>query len=179
MKGLYKYISSNNYISFQEKQAKRYVVIMVDVFGSAIIGKRGQRSPSGEDGVLTDPSSTYETYVKYINLRRKTLHSILGLVNITSNLSIYQGYLQAVLESHVTVKDFYWNNQAFEDKYIAFEFQKPVWLNQIKFVTHDHNTWTLHFTWQYSDDGKIWEQIGNEYNKTFATSAHPPINLPL
>ena len=157
---------------------------MVNIFGERIatsgqIGPRGPRGPRGRDGTSIDPTSTYEAYVKYINLRRKTIHSILGLVNITSNLGIYKGYLQTVLESSTTNCSFFWNNQAFQDKYIAFEFQKPVWLNQIQFVTHDHNTWTLHFTWQYSDDGKIWKQIGNEYNKEFISSVHPPVNLPL
>ena len=84
---------------------------MVDVFGGSglFTGQRGPRGlpgPRGQDGATEDPTSSYETYVKYINLRRKTIHSILGLVKITSNLSVYHGYLQAVLESHLTVKDF-------------------------------------------------------------------------
>ena len=152
---------------------------MVDVFGCCL--ESGPRGPKGENGALVDPMSTYETYVKYINLRRKTIHSILGLVKITSNLILptNRTYIQSLLGCDITRNHFYWKNQSFKDKYIALEFQKPVWLNQIQFVIHNHESWTLHFTWQYSDDGKIWEPIGNEYNKEFISSVHPPVNPPL
>ena len=157
---------------------------MVDVFGGArsgrrIRGPRGPPGPKGECGALVDPTSSYETYVKYINLRRKTIHSILGLVKITSNLTpttkTHNGNINSLLESVTTRDSFFWKDQSFKDKYIAFQFQKPVWLEQIEFVLHYHTTWTLHFTWQYSDDGDVWEQIGNEYNKDFTSSIHPPV----
>jgi len=154
----------------------------VDVFGRSVIatGPRGLPGPKGENGAIADPTSSYETYVKYINLRRKTLHSILALVNITSDLTPYtdRHYIQSVLESNTTRNFFYWRLQPFKDKYIALEFQKPVWLKQLQFATHSHESWTLHFTWQYSDDGKTWEQIGNEYNKTFSTVTLPPVTSP-
>ena len=47
--------------------------------------------------MLVDPTSSYETYVKYINLRRKTLHSIVGFVKMTSNLNVHQGLLQSLM----------------------------------------------------------------------------------
>ena len=152
---------------------------MVDVFGCHKQGPPGPRGLQGENGALVDPTSSYETYVKYINLRKKTIHSILGLVNISCNLSAYKGtYIQQILESNCTIYSFYWENQSFEDRYIAFEFQKPVWLNQVQFVVYDHDGWTLHFTWQYSDNGTSWEQIGNEYNKEFTSSVQPPVSWP-
>ena len=155
---------------------------MVNIFGDRTVGEQGPRGPRGQDGATVDPTSTYETYVKYINLRRKTIHSILGLVKITSNLTptaaVHNGNINSVLESVTTRDSFYWLTQSFKDKYIAFEFQKPVWLEQIEFVIHSHTSWTLHFTWQYSDDGTTWEQIGNEYNKDFTSSIHPPVQSP-
>ena len=152
---------------------------MVDVFGCHGMGPPGPRGPQGENGALVDPASSCETYVKYINLRRKTLNSILGLVNLQSNLEPhYLTQLQSVLETSTTRNTFYWNNQSFKDKYIALEFQKPVWLKQIQFVVHEHYTWTLHFTWQYSDDGTSWKQIGNEYDEEFSSSIQPPVSSP-
>ena len=157
---------------------------MVNIFGDRIaksgqIGPRGPRGHRGRDGATMDPASLYETYVKYINLRRKTIHSILGLVNISSNLSAHPGsHIQQVLESSTTYAHFYWTNQSFKDKYIALEFQKPVWLKQIQFVTHMHYSWALHFAWQYSDDGIIWKQIGDEYNENFKTMIQPPVSSP-
>ena len=141
-------------------------------------GPRGPPGPQGENGALVDPTSSYEAYVKYINLRKKTIHSILGMVNITSNLHAHSGKIQQVLESATTYNYFYWTGGPFKNKYIAFEFQKPVWLKQIEFVWNGPSTWTLHFTWQYSDDGITWEQIGNEYNKAFTSSIHPPVTSP-
>ena len=154
----------------------------VDVFGRSMnkAGPRGPAGPKGENGAIVDPTSSYETYVKYINLRRKTIHSILGFVNITSNLHVYHGLIQSLLECNTTQHYFYWTDQAFKDKYIAFEFEKPVWLKQIEFVLNGHSAWTLHFTWQYSDDnGVTWEQIGNEYNKEFTSSFKSPFDSPL
>ena len=152
---------------------------MVDVFGCHKQGPPGPKGPKGDNGAIVDPTSSYETYVKYINLRKKTLHSILGLVNITSSLSPYPySYIQSILESSTTYNNFYWLTQSFKDKYIALEFQIPVWLNQIQFVVHAHVSWTLHFTWQYSDDGIIWERIGNEYKKDFTSSIQPPVSSP-
>ena len=150
---------------------------MVDVFGCHKQGPPGPKGPKGDNGAIVDPASSYETYVKYINLRKKTLHSILGLVNITSSLSPHS-YIQSLLESSTTYTSYYWLDQSFKDKYIALEFQMPVWLNQIQFVVHEHVSWTLHFTWQYSDDGILWEQIGNEYNKDFSSSIQPPVSSP-
>ena len=150
---------------------------MVDVFGgSARKRSRGPRGPSGENGALTDPTSTYETYVKYINLRRKTLHSIIGIVQMRSNLGTSQaaiGAIGSLLESVTTRQAFYFDTQQFKDKYISFQFQKVVWLNKIEFLLDRHMSWTLHFTWQYSDDGDTWKQIGNEYNENFTTSKDP------
>ena len=134
-------------------------------------GLRGPPGPRGENGAIVDPTSSYETYVKYINLRQKTIHSILGFVHVTSNLSAthtayHGGTINSLLECNTTRNSFYWLTQSFTDKYIAFEFQKPVWLKQIQFVLNGRSAWTLHFTWQYSDDnGVTWEQIGSEYNK--------------
>ena len=150
----------------------------VDVFGRVMHGPRGPPGPKGENGAIVDPTSSYETYVKYINLRRKTIHSILGVVNMTSNLTIRVGYLQSFLETRTSRNYFYWSGQPFTDKYIVLDFQKPVWLKQIEFVINGRITWTLHFTWQYSDDGITWEQIGNEYNKAFTSSIHPPVTSP-
>ena len=153
---------------------------MVDVFGCHRQGPPGPKGPKGDNGAIVDPTtSSYETYVKYINLRKKALHSILGLVNITSSLSPQPyTYIQSILESSTTYIHFYWVNQSFKDQYIALEFQIPVWLNQIQFVVHEHVSWTLHFTWQYSDDGTNWERIGNEYNKDFPSSIQPPVSSP-
>ena len=104
------------------------------------------------------------------------------MVNISSNLDphvIIHAYIQALLESNITRNFFYWNTQAFKDKYITLEFQKPVWLNQIQLVVHTHVSWTLHFIWQYSDDGKTWKNIGNEYSKEFQSSIQPPVSSPI
>ena len=150
---------------------------MVDVFGCHKQGPPGPKGPKGDNGAIVDPASSYDTYVKYINLRKKNIHSILGLVNITSSLSPHS-YIQSLLESSTTYTSYYWLDQSFKDKYIALEFQMPVWLNQIQFVVHEHVSWTLHFTWQYSDDGILWEQIGNEYNKDFSSSIQPPVSSP-
>ena len=67
---------------------------MVDAFEchEHIMGPPGPRGPQGENGALIDPTQDLETYVKYINLRKKTLNSILGLVNISSNLIVYASY---------------------------------------------------------------------------------------
>ena len=150
--------------------------LSVDVFGRSMneAGPRGPPGPKGENGAIVDPTSSYETYVKYINLRRKTIHSIVGFVKMTSNLNIHtDGLLQSLMECNITRHYFYWQTQAFKDKYIAFEFEKPVWLKQIELVLNGHSFWTLHFTWQYSDDGDTWKQIGNEYNENFTTSKDP------
>ena len=73
---------------------------MVDVFGSCNeVGPPGPKGSKGDNGAIVDPTSSYETYVKYINLRKKNLHSILGLVNITSSLSPHPyTYIQSILE---------------------------------------------------------------------------------
>ena len=51
----------------------------VDIFGrpsggSGLMGPPGPpgpRGPKGHDGALIDPTSSYETYVNFINLRKK------------------------------------------------------------------------------------------------------------
>ena len=150
---------------------------MVDVFG----GSRrcqGVRGPRGEDGATVDPTSSYDTYVKYINLRRKTINSICGIVKIMTNQKTY-GNISSLLETMTTLKHFYWTYTPFQkDKYIAFQFQKPVWLNQIEFLVDRHTAWTAHFTWEYSDNGTTWKQIGNEYNKVFTSSMDPQSGKP-
>ena len=54
----------------------------VDIFGrpsggSGLMGPPGPpgpRGPKGHDGTLIDPTSSYETYVNFINLRKRTGH---------------------------------------------------------------------------------------------------------
>ena len=122
----------------------------------------------------------YETYVKYINLRKVTLHSIRGLVAISTNQPIGKGLITTLMDSHTSLDQFYWKDQTtFKGHHITLQFQYPVWLNQIEFlvnaVTSPYHSiaWTLHFIWQYSDDGTTWINIGDEYNKTFISSTHP------
>ena len=41
-------------------------------------GAPGPRGPRGYAVTIIDPTSSYETYVKYINLRKITLHYLRG-----------------------------------------------------------------------------------------------------
>ena len=82
----------------------------------------------------------------------------------------------SLLESVTTRQQFYFSdNQSFKDKYISFQFEHPVWVNKIEFLLYRSTTWTLHFTWEYSDDGgeEHWKQIGYEYFKPFSTTKDP------
>ena len=153
----------------------------VDIFGrpsggSGLMGPPGPpgpRGPKGHDGTLIDPTSSYETYVNFINLRKRTGHSIRGIVKIKGNQSVYEGFIDYLLEAPTLHSVFYWNTESFKDKYIELIFEYPVWIKQIELLPDREITYNLHFVWQQSNDGIKWEQIGEEYNEVYRTTMDP------
>ena len=93
----------------------------VDIFGrpsggSGLMGPPGPpgpRGPKGHDGALIDPTCSYETYVNFINLRKKTSHSMRGIVKIKGNQTVYIGYIDYLLEAPTSHTDFYWTKEPF------------------------------------------------------------------
>ena len=153
----------------------------VDIFGrpsggSGLMGPPGPpgpRGPKGYDGTLIDPTSSYETYVNFINLRKKSGHSIRGIVKIKGNQTVYKGYINYLLDAPTLHCVFYWTTEPFKDKYIELIFDYPVWIKQIELLPDREVTYNLHFVWQQSNDGKKWEQIGEEYNEAYKTTIDP------
>ena len=153
----------------------------VDIFGrpsggSGLMGPPGPpgpRGPKGHDGTLIDPTSSYETYVNFINLRKKSGHSIRGIVKIKGNQTVHNGYIDYLLEVPTLHSEFYWTEEPFKDKYIELIFDYPVWIKQIELLPDREVTYNLHFVWQQSNDGIKWEQIGEEYNKAYRTTMDP------
>ena len=143
----------------------------VDIFGDC--GRVGPPGPKGQDGALIDPTSSYETYITYINLRKKTSYSIRGIVKIKGNQKVNTGYIDNLLESPTLHTAFYWDKEPFQDKYIEFIFDYPVWIKHIELLPDREITYNLHFIWQQSNDGIKWEQIGKEYNNAYKTSIDP------
>ena len=146
---------------------------MVDVFGGAGRSLRGPRGPKGLDGALIDPTCSYATYVNFINLRKKTSHSIRGIVKIKGNQTVNRGYIDYLLEAPTLHNVFYWTAESFKDKYIELIFDYPVWIKQIELLPDREVTYNLHFVWQQSNDGIKWEQIGEEYNEAYRTTMDP------
>ena len=153
----------------------------VDIFGrpsggSGLMGPPGPpgpQGPKGHDGTLIDPTSSYETYVNFINLRKKSGHSIRGIVKIKGNQTVNRGYIDYLLEVPTLHNVFYWTTEPFKDKYIELIFDYPVWIKQIELLPDREVTYNLHFVWQQSNDGIKWEQIGEEYNKEYRTTMDP------
>ena len=53
-------------------------------------GPPGPRGPRAYAGTIIDPTSSYETYVKYINLRKITLNYLRGIVDLKVNQKFQQ-----------------------------------------------------------------------------------------
>ena len=112
----------------------------VDIFGrpsggSGLMGPPGPpgpQGPKGHDGTLIDPTSSYETYVNFINLRKKSGHSIRGIVKIKGNQTVYTGYIDYLLEVPTLHNVFYWTSESFKDKYI--ELIQGVSKKTIRFI---------------------------------------------
>ena len=126
----------------------------VDIFGECgKVGSPGPRGPRGNDGTVVDPTSSYETYVTFINLRKKTSHSIRGIVKIKGNQTVHMGYIQYLLEAPTQHASFYWNEEPFQNKYIEFIFDYPVWIKHLELLPDREVSYNLHFIWQQSSDG--------------------------
>ena len=144
----------------------------VDIFGECgKVGPPGPRGPRGHDGTVVDPTSSYETYVTFINLRKKTSHSIRGIVKIKGNQTVHTGYIEYLLESFSPW--FYWDTEPFQNKYIELIFDYPVWIKNIELLPDREVSYNLHFIWQQSNDGMKWEPIGKEYNNIYKTFMDP------
>ena len=135
-------------------------------------GPPGLRGPRGYAGTIIDPTSAYETYIKYINLRKVTLHSLCAIAGLTVNQTVKAGVAKSLLDSDTTRKKFYWEDEDFNNKHIELGFLYPVWFNQLQFLFDRATTWQLHFVWEYFDDYQ-WVQIGGEYNKSYKTIEDP------
>ena len=105
----------------------------IDIFehttgGNGVMGRPGPpglRGPRGYAGTIIDPTSSYEVYVKYINLWKVILHSLLAIVGLTVNQTVKAGVAKSLLDSDTTRKQFYWEDEDFNNKHIELGFFVP------------------------------------------------------
>ena len=80
-------------------------------------------------------------------MRKKTSHSIHGIVKIKGNQIVHSAYIEYLLES--PSQWFYWNTEPFQNKYIELieyiEFDYPVWIKYIELLPDREVSYNLHF----------------------------------
>ena len=114
------------------------------------------------------PNSSVEEYIRYINLRAITCHSLAGLVTMKSTLPsdphpVYEhGGPHVWIESPTSSLEYkIVDTQAINNKYIKVSFQFPVIVETWTLYILDQAVeWKVAYVWEYSDDGENWTVLG-------------------
>lgn len=122
---------------------------------------------------LTPTSNTVE-YIHYINERNTLLHSIAGIVGISTDIDYHTkrpGLKNSavILQSNTSSYEMmFTKEQPLTGKYIAIKFQFPINVNSLTFnICRDmYEDWEIQYVWQYSEQGVSWITLPEETVKT-------------
>ena len=106
-------------------------------------------------------------YARYINLRNITLHSLAGVVNITTDLTFVSkhpkitGIPHTWIESPTcTMSSMLEANKDLKGKNITIEFKYPVNVKEWSFwmIINPYEEWEIAYKWEVSHNGDDWHE---------------------
>ena len=114
-----------------------------------------------------DPKTSSEEYVRYINLRNHTAHSLVALCDISLNWLWTTKHEKdtvgphILLESATSTSILDVGEQDLKDKYITVKYEHPVTVREWQVLLNYKREMTPEFKlkciWQVSNDGQNWE----------------------
>ena len=117
------------------------------------------------------PTTNQSEYVHYINLRNTTLHSLAGVlkvttdINFTSKHSDKNGMPHTWIESPTcTFATMIAGHQDLAEKNITILFKYPINIEtwNFKMLIHPYTNWEVEYKWQGSNNGHYWYDVGEE-----------------
>ena len=116
-----------------------------------------------------DPTTNKEEYVRYINLRTHTAHSIVVLCDISLNwvwTTKHEGDTvgpHILLESATSTSSLHFGVQDLKDKFMTVKYEHPVTARQWQILLNHEGEkdpeFKLKCVWQFSDDGQNWHIV--------------------
>ena len=113
------------------------------------------------------PTSNINEYVRYINLRNMTLHSLAGIMDISTDIPYQKNDIpHALIESSTCTMKLQIDPNNIVGKSIQLEFIQEINVSMLLFnlVIDNSKEWTIHYIWQCSEDGIQWNNASNTIN---------------
>ena len=110
-------------------------------------------------------------YVHYINLRNTTLHSLAGILEVTTDINFNSrhpnitGIPHTWIESPTfTLATLLRGNQDLAGKNITIEFNFPINVEtwSFKMLIDPYSNWDVEYKWQVSNNGAVWHDWTHE-----------------
>ena len=117
------------------------------------------------------PTTDQTEYVHYINLRNTTLHSLAGVLEVTTDINFgskhpnITGIPHTWIESPTcTLATMLRGNQDLAGKNITIEFKYPINVEtwSFKMVIDPYSNWDVEYKWQVSNNGVAWHDLTDE-----------------
>ena len=117
------------------------------------------------------PTTDQTEYVHYINLRNTTLHSLAGVLEVTTDINFNSkhpnitGIPHTWIESPTcTLATLLRGNQDLAGKNITIEFKYPINVEtwSFKMVIDPYSNWDVEYKWQVSNNGVAWHDLTDE-----------------
>ena len=119
------------------------------------------------------PTTDQTEYVHYINLRNTTLHSLAGILEVTTDIIFTSkhpnktGIPHTWVESPTcTLPTMLDGNQDLAGKNITIEFKYPINVEKwnFKMLIEPYTNWDVEYKWQVSNNGAVWHDWTHEKN---------------